>query len=341
PFHGVPLKLMMDPGSANTSGAFKNLLRRLSVEALVHMPEQPRGTGQVENAHNLIETQFESGLRFKAITSLADLNQAAGIWMRWFNGTKTHGRHGHTRYAMWQTIREEQLRIAPSAELCYELLTHEPQRRKVGVKLRVEFCGKEWDVSQVPNIMVGEPVMVTYNPYNAATVFLVDRDADGNEVLHAAPLIERDDAGFSVDAVVIGEQFRAHADTRADINRKQQQKLVTGTDTLEAAAAARKAKALPFGGRLDPYKHMPEETVASYLPRKGTELPSATRVAAVDRILTLFEAAGELVRRGLEMNAERNAQVRSWYPDGVPESEMDQLQQRLTVRASLRVVGKE
>lgn len=341
PFHGVPLKLMMDPGSANTSGLFKNLMRRLSVEPLVHAPEQPRGTGQVENAHNLIETNFESGLRFKPVHSLEELNETAGVWMRWYNGTKLHGRHGHTRYAMWQTIREEHLRIAPSAELCRELLTHEPQRRKVTVKLRVEFAGKEWDVSAVPNIMVGEPVMVTYNPYNAATVYIVDRDIEGNELLHAAPLIERDDAGFSADARVIGEEYRAPADTRADVNRKAQEKLVTGADTLEAAAAERKAKAVPFGGRLDPYKHMPEETVAGYMPRKGTELPTSTRVAQVDRILPLFEVAGEMVRRGVEMTVERNAQVRSWYPDGVPESELDQLQQRLTVRASLRVVGGE
>lgn len=339
PFHGVPLKLMMDPGSANTSGLFKNLMRRLKVDPLVHAPEQPRGTGQVENAHNLIETSFESGLRFKPIHDLDELNAAAGIWMRWYNGVKIHGRHGHTRYAMWQTIREEQLRIAPPIELCRELLTHEPQRRKVSARLHVEFSGREWDVSAVPNIMVGEPVMVTYNPYNSATVYIVDRDIDGNEVLHAAPLIERDEAGFAVGAAVIGEEFKSHADTRADTNRKEQQKLITGTDTLEAAEAARKAKAVPFGGRIDPYKHLPEETVAGYMPRRGTELTTSVQVGAIDRTLTLFEAAGELVRRGVEMNVERNAQVRSWYPDGVPESELDQLQQRLTVRATLRVVG--
>jgi len=341
PFHGVPFKLMMDPGSANTNGLFKNLLRRLNVEPLVHAPEQPRGTGQVENAHNLIETNFESGLRFKAIGCLEELNEDAGVWMRWFNGTKKHGRHGHTRYAMWQTIREDQLRIAPPIDLCRELLTHEPQRRKVNVKLRVEFAGREWDVSGVPNIMVGEPVMVTYNPYNAATVYIVDRDAAGEEVLHPAPLVERDEAGFSLDARIIGEEYRAPADTRADTARKEQEKLVTGAETLGAAAEARKAKAVPFNGRIDPFKHMPEETVAGYLPRKGTELPASTRVHAVDRVVPLFEAAGEMVRRGVEMTVERNAQIRAWYPDGVPESELDQLQQRLTVRASLRVVGGE
>jgi hypothetical protein len=33
------------------------------------------------------------------------------------------------------------------------------------------------------------------------------------------------------------------------------------------------------------------------------------------------------------------SQLRAWHPDGVPEDQLDALQQRLTVRAGLRVVG--
>ncbi len=57
------------------------------------------------------------------------------------------------------------------------------------------------------------------------------------------------------------------------------------------------------------------------------------------RVLSGFEAAAELRRLGLEMTREMVASLRAWYPDGVPETELADLQARLTVRTSLRVVA--
>lgn len=57
------------------------------------------------------------------------------------------------------------------------------------------------------------------------------------------------------------------------------------------------------------------------------------------RVLTQFEAAAELRRKGLEMTHEMVASLRTWYPNGVPEAELDDLQARLTVRTGLRVVA--
>jgi hypothetical protein len=152
PVHGVPRIVMMDMGSANTSAVFLNLLKRLQVEPIAHAPENARATGQVEKAQDLVERSFESGLRFQPVASLDELNAQAAVWMTWFNGTQRHTRHGHTRYAMWATIRDEQLRLAPSVEMCRLLLTHQPESRKVNDRLRVEFGGqgREWDVSGIP-----------------------------------------------------------------------------------------------------------------------------------------------------------------------------------------------
>ena len=52
-----------------------------------------------------------------------------------------------------------------------------------------------------------------------------------------------------------------------------------------------------------------------------------------------FEVAVKLSGKGVAMDADKNRQVMTWYPAGVPESELDALAQRLTARASLRVVG--
>jgi len=339
PLHGVPFILMMDMGSANTSGLFKNFARRLGVDLLAHAAGNARATGQVENARNIIERRFESGLRFEPVANLDALNARAQQWACYYNATKTHSRHGKTRTEQWLTIAEQELRIAPPVELCRTLLTHTPESRLVDVHLRVSFAGKDWDVSAIPRVMVNEKLMVTYNPYQLETVYIVDADSEGNEVLHAAPLVVRNEAGFALTANVIGEDYRQQAETEADINRREVELATYGVATQLEADAAKKAKALPFGGRVKAMKPITDTELPTFLPRRGTELAITTQTQAVDRILTLFEAAGELRRLGVAMDPDKNRQVAAWYPQGVPESEIADLQARLTVRAGLRVVG--
>ena len=82
PMHGVPFILMMDMGSANTSGLFGNLARRLQVKLIAHAPGNARATGQVEKARDLIERSFESGLRLAPVADLAELNAQAQRWAK-------------------------------------------------------------------------------------------------------------------------------------------------------------------------------------------------------------------------------------------------------------------
>lgn len=344
PIHGVPLYLMMDPGSAPTSGSIANLLKRLQVKPLVHKSGNARATGQVECARNIIERGFEAGLRFSPVRDLDELNQRAQQWAIWFNATKEHTRHGKTRLNQWLTITPEQLRIAPSPEMCRMLLTHEPELRTVDDYLRVKFGGQDrrWDVSAVPRVMVGEKLAITYNPYRDDAVFVVDHDAEGNEVLFEAPLVTKDDSGFSTTANVIGQDWKKPVNTIADDNRMDVDRTLYGVETEAEIEAAKKAKALPFGGRIDPMKRINDTDLPAVLPRRGTALDVATRAsAAPERSLSGFEVAAELSRRGVKMDIDKNRLVAQWYPDGVPESELDALQQRLTVRAGLRVVGGE
>jgi len=338
--HGVPFILMMDMGSANTSGLFKNLARRLQVKVIPHMPGNARATGQVENARNIIERSFEPALRLMPVANLAELNAQARRWADWYNAHKTHSRHGRTRAEQWMTITAEQLRLAPAPELCRELLTHEPESRKVSDTLTVQFKGREFDVRGVPGAMVGEKVLVTHSPYQADTAAIVDVDADGNELLHSIPVVQRDDAGFRVDGNVIGEGYRRPADTQLDTNRKEVERFAWDAETDAEAEAKKKAKAVPFGGRIDPYKPIEQAPERTFLPRRGTELrPAVVTQQAAARLLTLFEASRLLAEKGLAMNAERHVQIRAWHPDGVPEDQLDDLQARLTVRAGLRVVA--
>jgi len=340
PLHGVPFILMMDMGSANTSGLFANLARRLQVKTIAHAPGNARATGQVEKARDLIEKSFESGLRLSPVRDLAELNAQAQRWARWFNANKVHSRHGRTRYDQWLTITPEQLRLAPPVELCRELLTHEPETRTVTDTLTVSFKGREFDVRAVPGVMVGEKLRIALNPYVLDAATVVDTDADGNEALHTIPLVVRDEAGFRADGNVIGEDWARPADTALDGNRKEVERFAMDAATDAEAEAKRKAKAVPFGGRIDPFKVIEQAPERTFLPRRGTELATTvSTTAAPARVLSQFEAAKALVARGVAMSPELVATLCNGWPDGVPEDQLDDLQARLTVRAGLRVVA--
>lgn len=340
PFHGVPFVLMMDMGSANTSGLFTNLARRLQVKTIAHAPGNARATGQVEKTRDLIERSFESGLRLRPVRDLADLNAQAQRWARWFNATKVHSRHGKTRYDAWMTITADQLRVAPPVEICQALLTESPETRKVTDFLTVSYKGREFDVRGVPNVMVGEKLHITLNPWVLDAAMVVDTDAEGNEVLHSIPLVVRDDAGFRADANVIGEDWKRPADTQLEANRKEVDRFAYDATTDAEVDAKRKVKAVPFGGRIDPGKVIDQAPERTFLPRRGTDLQTTVSTQkAPARVLSPFEAAAELVRLGVTMTRETSAQVRAWYPDGVPEDELQDLQARLTVRSGLRVVA--
>lgn len=337
--YGVPFHLMMDPGSAGIGGAFKTLLRRLQVKPVVNEAGNPRAKGQVENAHNLVETNFESGFKFQHVPSIAWINAQAAQWMRYYNSVRVHSRHGLTRWAKWMEITRQQLRLV-DADLARQLLTHEPATPKVDSGLCVRFNGRVWSVKQVPNVMVGEKLTVTFNPFNPATAYVLDRDAQGGEVLIEVPEVQRDAHGFAEGAALIGREYKALPETAADANRKLVERIATSAQTDEQAAAARKAKALPLGGALDPYKHHADLPDVAMLPRRGTELQTGASVAqAAPELLTHFEAAKALAARGVPMSPELVGSLKSLHPDGVPEAELGALEARLTVRASLRVVG--
>ena len=338
--YGVPFHLMMDPGSAGVGGAFGNLMRRLQVTPVVNQAGNARAKGQVENAHNLVETNFESGFKFTHVPSIDWINEKAQMWMRYYNSVRKHGRHGLTRWAKWLEITQQQLRLVDAA-LARELLTHAPESPKVDRNLCVRFDGRVWDVSTVPGVLVGGNVDITFNPFDRSVALVVEHDAQGHELLLPVPEAKEGAHGFREGAARIAREMKSLPDTVAVTNRKLMERLAMGADTDEAAAAARKAKALPFGGKHDPYKHHEQSLpAATVLPRRGTELAAITRVAqAAPELLTHFEAARALATKGVAMSPELVGTLKALHPAGVPDTEIDALAARLTVRAGLRMVG--
>lgn len=345
PFHGVPLAIMTDPGAAMTSAMFRNLCRALSINLIINKVGNARAKGQVEQAHNIVEREFESGLRLmQKPRTLEEINELAGRWMRHHNAMVIHGRHQRTRYAMWMTIKAEQLRIAPPAELCRELAIAAPEERKVTAKLRVLFRGSEYDVTPIPVLQVGDKVLVTRNPFrdsDSAQLVLVGED--GREHYHVIDRIGRDENGFAATAHMIGDGFNSLADAPSQVAKKRLDQLITGTDSVQQAEKALKAKSVPFAGTVDPFKEQADTTLPAFMPKRGTELEARVKVATVEiKPLSHVEAAkGLRARMGSEWGPESLAWLKANYPDGVPDDELDAIVTKLRtpVRPGLRLVG--
>lgn len=342
--HGVPRILLLDPGSANTAAMTRNLCRSLGIRLIPHAPGNARATGQVENARNIIERKFEPNLKFRPIHSLEELNERATKWRIYFNHQAKHSRHGMSRSAVWMKIKPEQLIKAPSVEVCRDLAVTEPMERTVTPSLHVSFQGQDYDVSSVPGVMVGEKLRVTRNPWrdDAAQIVLIGED--GYEYYLVVPQVPKDEFGFSVNAVEIGEAYRQPASTLAQLARQEIEQLVTGTDTPAAAEAARKAKSLPFNGQFDPLKPVDDTIIPTYLPRHGTthslsapriEFPPLSHVEAAKQLRPLLSAAGHV------WSPERFTWLQTNYPDGVPADALDEVVTRMIAAASpgLRIVN--
>lgn len=298
PLHGVPFILYLDKGSANTSGLFKNLLARLQVEMIAHAAGNPRAKGQVEQANNLVETQYEGRLRFKQINSIAELNTDVAAWRQVWNETAIHSRTKRTRNAVWQTINSNQLRIAPSLELCRELVNTRPETKTVSGNLTISHSIKSYgqntyDVRHIDGVYPKAKLDIVVNPYRAPCIDILSHDQHGQPLAITIEPRQLDWVGFSEDAPVIGQRMASMPDSAADQQRKQMLKQAYNADTQADVDKAIKAKRPAFSGALNVDADLQQVSVPDYLPRAGQQLstPSVTRQTAP---LSLIEAAREI-----------------------------------------------
>ena len=342
PFRGVPRIVMLDPGSANTSAAFKNLCKSLDVHVQINKPGNPRAKGQVEKANDIVETAFESGLRFTEIHDIDQLNRLAEHWMRYYNGTQKHSRHGMTRYQAWNKIKAEQLILPPPADYCRELAISTAKEAKVSPDLEIRFGGRVYSVKDIKGVLVGQKLMVAKNPWETDGARVATFDADGNETWVAVPEVVFDEMGFRADAAVIGEEYKAPSHTESQQHAKELDKLAMGAETLDEAAAKRKGKTVPFGGEIDPYKHQ-EDTLATrntlYIEKSGQQM-AYNRMEVAEQVLSKVEVA-KLLKPRVEAAGgdwkQAVALITKQYPDGVVASQLEAVFNQLKTAGRLKL----
>jgi transposase InsO family protein len=332
PMHGAPNLLMLDLASANRSAMVRNLCRSLSIRLHYTQPGNPRSKGSVEGAHNLIEGGFESGLKCaEEIASVEQLQALVDKWSAWWNGSKKHSRHGMSRYEAWQLITTAQLRrVDVSAEDLRILARSDPKTPKVTPYLTVEFGGAHYDVSQVPDVIVGQKLPVCRSAYAKDEALVVLADEHGKEIYYPIPQRKQEGPfGFLEGAARIGQEYKRHADTPVQTAKKAIEKQVTGAATLEDAEKLRKKKVVPFGGAIDPYKQAREYEAPRWMPKSGTPVDVPRPQVELPK-LTFTEFLARLSHHmGRDWTPEFYPSVREWYPEGAPETEIPVASERL------------
>lgn len=340
--HGVPRILYTDPGSALVSAPLLNLCRTLGIQCIQHKAGSARATGAVEKARDIIECDFEAGLRFVRVERLEELNHYARLWRMNYNRTKVHRRHGMTRTDGWLRIRADQLVKAPSVEVCRELAISAPQERTVDSKLLVLFRGKPYSVRDIPDACVGDKLRVVRNPWCEDEARVIVTGEDGFETYVPIYAVEKTDIWqYDVTAPVIGERYGTIATTTARKHRDEVDQLAYGTTNKDETAAAKKAKALPFGGEFNPFVEIEQQSPAEYLPRQGREVQVSVRTRVEEKPLSHVQAAMALrqilTAQGQEWNTTFYHYLTRHYPQGIAPDSLATIADELIARAAVVV----
>jgi hypothetical protein len=336
-FHGVPELLIWDCGTANIARATSNALKAFGVKTLPHLPGNPRAKGQVENANNLVETQFESRLRFEPVNSVAELNGAVERWYTAYNANMIDGldtrlrRNGLviSRSTLWQRIPKEKLRELPDEETCRQVFANGIQTRKVAGDLTVSIvhprAGRslKYSVRDLPGILVGmelnlQPLLVTDEP-----LCIVSYE-NGKEALsfEIAPVVF-DSAGFDVTAPVYGKEYQRPKDTAREKARKA---LPTPEKMIAVMGAAHS-----FIQPENPFMRQTE----------GDQISVAETVHTHEIIISAVEAAKRIKAECGEVPEGFIDSLREQYPEGVPVRAVDDLIKERKPKAEPSINAKD
>lgn len=372
--HGIPKILVWDKGSANTAYGIRCLLDALEVEHIAHAAERPWVKGQVEQGNRLVETQFESRLRFEPCDSVEALNAAAADWARAFNAdriqrvdcrVKRPGAEPLIRTDLWMLIKREELRELPPCEVCQKLMEGRPEERTIRPQAILTYKhpalarAARYSVRAIPELHRGDRVEVSpllaWPDLDAGLIRLRWKGLDGQEhTWRLAPEQEMDAFGRPMSAPVWGESFKPpmkrEAERQAEVldalaypdNRAEGQGPRAEEETAtERARKARQKHVVPFEGKLNAVSHLGQIEHATYLPRRG----EAAAVQAPEDLIQPVPYVRALARLrqswGRPITREESQWLASRYGQAIPESELERLAATGCDRGELRVASSE
>ncbi|MDR1995132.1 hypothetical protein [Azonexus sp.] len=354
--HGVPRLLLWDKGSANTSYSIRTLLDALGVDHQTHAVGHSWAKGGVEQGNNLVETHFESRLRFEPVDSVAQLNAAASAWVRDYNAnaiahvdcrlTRASG-EPMVRDDLWNLIMHHPgaLVAMPPREVCQWFMAGQELTRIVR-NLQISFAHPELGKSARYDLrpwaeFLGNGQKVRITPLLLQQGALrVEIERLGAEPLQVqvSPEREFDDYGRPLSAPVAGDEFARTPQTASERAANTLAAVAWGDGTTADGAEQQRAKqARPFGHLNDgkgivAHSHLGKADLPQrLLPEAGEvqtpQVQSLQRAATTVQImLTVPEAVrGIKERLGDAAPTDLYRQITEAFPAGhVPQSWADQ-----------------
>lgn len=349
--HGVPINLHWDKGSANTSFAVCNLLDALGVNHQTHAVGHSWSKGGVEQGNNLVETHFESRLRFEPVESVAQLNAAAAAWVRDFNANAI--KHVDCRLlrdsgvpmvrdALWQMIIRHPGTLVqmPPREVCQWFMSGYEQTRVVR-NLAVSFAHPELGRSARYDLRAwaeflgnGQKVRVTpLLMHGGAMRIEIERLGKEPLLVQVEPESNFDDYGRPMSAPVAGEAFARAPETASEKAARVLAQTAWGEGaTVDGAEQMRAKQSKPFahfneGRGLVAHSHLgkadlPQRLVPAAQEVQTPEVLSIKNQAQkVQVMLTVPEAVRSIkTRLGDGAPADLYSQIKAAFPTGyVPQ----------------------
>lgn len=335
--HGVPEILYTDPGPGPASSLVTGFCGQMGITPAQHVPGRARATGSVEKCQDIVECKFESRLRFLEVPDIAQLQELADRWRRYFCATAIHTRTKKTRNDVWLSIPAEKLRTA-EADVMHSIAAWGEVRCQVkddftiSADTRTHYGVRRYDLRELGyhGLQVRDSVSVRLNPYKAPSIIAVIEKPDGERVSFEVPPMQFDGAGFDLGAPAFGEGFKAMPKTRAEKNLEAIKKEAYGVQSVEEADKMRRAGKPAYAG-IDIMADVKEAPV--YLKKAGTPLPLEEKKADVPPMKRLSFAL--MMRREhpdvwRDDNTDECAEwLRTRYPDTVPGNEIEAVIERM------------
>jgi len=339
PFHGAPLMLGIDKTGAHRDSGFLAFLDALGVTPETHAAGNSKASGQVECAQRIVEQRIESRLRISPAKSVEELNELAALECRKLNATMRHSRHRQTRAGLWQTIKAEHLRtIKVAHDDLLALANKESRSVKVKGDYTIQFDGDTYKVFDIPGISPRMKLEARRNVFDIGTIQI---RIHSDEPWIAVQLEERMsdlDGGWAADAQVVGEGYSKATETKAMQHNKTMTRAAYGADTDRDAENARKRREKPFAG-VDAFASSKEFQHPSYMKRKGTELPLAA-TAQPELLYTGIKMIKRVIAvRGSRLSPEENQALKSAFPNGMSDDDINDWINNKTATPALRAVG--
>lgn len=340
PFHGVPRHLLWDKGSANTSAAVRSLLDALGVTHITHEAGNSRAKGGVENGNNIVETQFESRLRFQPVENVEQLNAAAFAWANAYSANLIPGQDTRlrrpglsqpvARYDLWQLITAEQLRVLPPLEVCQAFMRSKEEERQVkpdqSITFRHPSAGRTltYSLRGFDGINVGDTVKVRGLVYGECAVQVQVERYNGDPLIYRCePEHNFDEFGQQADAAEIGAEFKRAAKTDAEHAATAMDEAAYPGMTADEVKAARAKRVAPFNG-LNAHAYLQDVQLPTYLPRQGSAIDTPAHAAPAGPEMLAPELAMLRIAPaiGRNLTPEEHAFFMKRYEGGVPEDQV-------------------